>query len=51
MNFKAKCEHIGKNTEGEDMFQLDIRTYKGQIVGKFERSELRYMIQVIDNEI
>ena len=52
MNFKIKCEKLKKEDElGENMYLLDIRTYKGQIIGKFEKSELRYMIEKIDNSI
>ena len=48
MNFKVKCEEVPNK---EDYYELEIKTYKGSISGRFERSELRHLIGVIDNSI
>lgn len=48
MNFKAKITEVENK---EDFYDVDIRTYKGEIVGRFERSELRHLIGIIDNSI
>ncbi len=46
MNTKVKIEEVKK-----DHYRLKISTYKTQIEGIFERSELRHIIQTIDNAI
>jgi hypothetical protein len=45
-NVKIK-EVIGR----PDYYELTIKTYKDTLNGTFERSELREIIQVIDNAI
>ena len=35
----------------KDIYQLTLKTYNAQITGKFERSEIRHMIQILDNAI
>lgn len=46
MKYKAKIKEVK-----EDYFELEITTYKDTLKGVFERSELRNLIQVIDNAI
>ena len=48
MDFKITCKEVENK---EDYYQLSIKTYKQEIEGKFERSELRNMIEIIDNSI
>ncbi len=48
MNIKIKCEEVHNK---EDYYDVKINTYKQVIDGRFERSELRHMIEVIDNSI
>ena len=48
MDLKIKCMEL-KNKP--DYFSLTISTYKEKIEGRFEMSELRNMIAIIDNSI
>lgn len=48
MNFTAKVSEVSNK---EDCYDVDVRTYKGEIKGRFERSELRHLIEIIDNAI
>lgn len=48
MDFKVKCTEV---VNKEDYYEISISTYKGKIEGRFERSELRNMIAIIDNSI
>ena len=48
MNFKAKVTEVENK---EDYYDVSIKTYKGEIEGRFERSELRELIEIIDNSI
>ena len=55
MNFQLKLDPLGKvekkgDTE-KDMFWLTLKTYNATIEGKFEKSEIRHMIQILDNAI
>lgn len=55
MNFQLKVQPIGKvekkgDTE-KDMFHLSFKTYNATIEGKFEKSEIRHMIQILDNAV
>jgi len=55
MKFNLDIEYLGKkenksDTE-KDMYHLTFKTYNAQITGKFERSEIRHMIQILDNSI
>lgn len=55
MKFDLKIEYLGKKEERsdaeKDMYHLTFKTYNAQIEGKFEKSELRHMIQILDNSI
>ena len=55
MNFQLKLDPLGKvEKKGEaekDMFLLKLKTYNATIEGKFEKSEIRHMIQILDNAI
>jgi uncharacterized protein (DUF488 family) len=55
MNFNLQIEHLGKkenkNDTEKDMYHLTFKTYNAMITGKFERSEIRHMIQILDNSI
>lgn len=48
MDFKVKCKEVENK---EDYYDLEISTYKEQIKGRFERSEIRNMIGILDNSI
>lgn len=48
MDFTIKCEPVPNK---EDYFELSLKTYKESITGRFEKSELRYLIQQLDNAI
>ena len=48
MQFTAKIQEVQNK---EDHYDLEIKTYKGEIKGRFERSELRNLIEIIDNAI
>lgn len=55
MKFDLKIEYLGKKenkheTE-KDMYYLTFKTYNQQVTGKFERSEIRHLIQQLDNAI
>lgn len=53
MNYNLTLQHVGKTDKREekDMYQLSFKTYNTKIEGKFERSEIRHMIQILDNAI
>jgi hypothetical protein len=46
--YKISCIPVENR---EDYYDLTIKTYKQEIVGRFERSELRELIEKIDNAI
>lgn len=53
MDFKAKCKEVENK---EDYYDLTISTYKkdkvgGLLEGRFERSEIRHLIEILDNSI
>ena len=50
MDFTAKVTPIKSNDE-KDMYQVRIKTYRDTLEGKFEQSELRHLIEIIDNAI
>ena len=55
MKLDLKIEYLGKkekkgDTE-KDMYNLSFKTYNAEINGKFERSEIRHLIQQLDNAI
>lgn len=39
------------DVEDKHMYYVKIKTYNGKLEGKFEKSELRLLIQKIDNAI
>jgi len=53
MNFDLKVTHLYKEDKKEekDMYSLKLKTYNGQVEGKFERSEIRHIIEILDNAI
>lgn len=46
MNIKVKVESTKK-----DHYKVTLKTYKDELTGTFERSELRYIIEKLDNAI
>jgi hypothetical protein len=46
--YKIECKEVENK---EDYYDLEIKTYKETLKGRFERSELRELIEVIDNSI
>lgn len=54
MNFDLKVTHLFKEDgkrEDKDMYSLKLKTYNGQVEGKFEKSEIRHIIEILDNAI
>ena len=55
MKFELKLEALGrtekKNDTEKDMYQLTFKTYNSTIEGKFEKSEIRHIIEILDNAI
>ena len=55
MKFDIKIEYLGKKEnkhEAEkDMYHLTFKTYNAEVTGKFEKSELRNLIEQLDNAI
>ena len=55
MKFELKLEDLGKhekrNDTEKDMYQLTFKTYNSIIEGKFEKSEIRHIIEILDNAI
>ena len=49
MNIEAKVTRLD-NTK-DTKYEVSIKTYKETITGVFEKPELRYLIQQIDNAI
>ena len=48
MQFTANITEVENK---EDYYDFTLKTYKGEISGRFERSELRKLIEIIDNGI
>ena len=46
---KITCKKVD-GTKG-DKYDLKLSTYKSNIEGRFDKEDLRYLIEVIDNEI
>lgn len=46
--YKIECKEVENRP---DYYDLEVRTYKEVLKGRFERSELRQLIEVIDNAI
>lgn len=55
MNLKLTINHLGKKESkhdaDKDMYFICFKTYNAEISGKFERSEIRHIIQQLDNAI
>ena len=55
MKFDLKIKYLGKREEKgdteKDMYHLTFKTYNAQIEGKFEKSEIRHIIQILDNAV
>jgi len=53
MQFKLDVSHLYKEDKKEekDMYSIKLETYNGKVEGKFERSEIRHIIQILDNAI
>jgi len=55
MKFDLKINYLGKREEKgdteKDMYHLIFKTYNAQIEGKFEKSEIRHIIQILDNAV
>lgn len=53
MKFDCKVQHLRKedSKEDRDFYKLSFKTYNSTIEGKFERSEIRHLIQILDNAI
>ena len=53
MKVDVTIRPLGKkdDVEEKDMFYMKISSYKEKIEGRFEKSELRHLIQKIDNAI
>tara|TARA_R100000656_G_scaffold45176_2_gene36929 strand:- start:2527 stop:2679 length:153 start_codon:yes stop_codon:yes gene_type:complete len=49
MNIEAKVKRLDNTKDSK--YEVSIRTYKETISGIFEKFELRYLIQEIDNAI
>jgi len=48
MEFKLTVKEVENR---EDYYDLHFSTYKEKIEGRFERSEIRYLIEQLDNSI
>ncbi len=55
MKLDLKIEYLGKKERKgdaeKDVYFLKFKTYNATIEGKFEKSEIRHMIQILDNAI
>ena len=55
MKFNLKIEYLGKKESkhdtDKDMYHVSFKTYNAEISGKFERSEIRHLIEQLDNAI
>ena len=55
MKFDLKIEYLGKKEEKhsaeKDMYNLSFKTYNAEVSGKFEKSEIRHIIQILDNAV
>tara|TARA_R110000744_G_scaffold337897_1_gene443043 strand:- start:95 stop:265 length:171 start_codon:yes stop_codon:yes gene_type:complete len=55
MNLKLSINYLGKiesksNTD-KDMYFVSFKTYNAEISGRFEKSEIRHIIEQLDNSI
>lgn len=55
MKFDLKIDYLGKKEDKGDtekhMYNLSFKTYNAQIEGKFEKAEIRHIIQILDNAV
>ena len=55
MKFDLKIEYLGRQEEKhsaeKDMYNLSFKTYNAEVSGKFEKSEIRHIIQILDNAV
>ena len=55
MKFDLKIEYLGKREDKHDterhQYHLTFKTYNAEISGKFEKSEIRHIIQILDNAV
>ena len=55
MKFSINIEHLGKRESkkdtDKDMYYLTFKTYNAEVTGKFEKSEIRHLIEQLDNAI
>ena len=53
MQFKLDVKHLFKEDKKEekDMYSINFETYNGKVEGKFERSDIRHIIEILDNAI
>ena len=53
MKFNLDVKHLYKKDtkEDKDMFSLKFETYNNKIEGSFEKSDLRHIIEILDNAI
>ena len=53
MKFNLEAKHLYKEDKKEekDMYSLKFETYNSKVEGKFERSDIRHIIEILDNAI
>jgi len=55
MKFNIQIQHLGKKENkhdtDKDMYHLTFKTYNAEVKGKFEKSEIRHIIEILDNAI
>lgn len=55
MKFDLSIDYLGKkedkHTAEKHMYSLSFKTYNGEVSGRFEKSEIRHIIQQLDNAI
>ena len=53
MKFKLDVKHLYKEDKKEEkyMYSINFETYNGKVEGKFERSDIRHIIEILDNAI
>jgi len=53
MQFKLDVKHLFREDKKEekDMYSIKFETYNSKVEGKFERSEIRHIIEILDNAI
>ena len=55
MKFNIQIQHLGKKENkhdtDKDIYHLTFKTYNAEVTGKFEKSEIRHIIEILDNAI